>query len=143
MATDTKSKGDRTEGIFLAEMLKKSIPVLLPFGDNQRYDLVIDVGGQLLKIQCKTGRFRDGVIMFNTCSSHAHRGGGSRSYRGDIDYFGVHCPYNDSVYMIPVENAPLRRMSMRLEAPKNNQKTGIHYAVRYELEKTLLSIRSL
>jgi len=33
----------------LAEFLKMGFPVLLPFGDNQRYDMVIEAGGSAVR----------------------------------------------------------------------------------------------
>ena len=38
--TDTKTAGEITEAVVLAEFLKAGFPVLVPFGDNLRYDLV-------------------------------------------------------------------------------------------------------
>jgi PD-(D/E)XK endonuclease len=45
-----------------------TMTVLLPFGVNQRYDLVLDLDGHLVKAQCKTGRLRKGVVSFSTRS---------------------------------------------------------------------------
>jgi len=50
----TKVTGDTTEAIILAEFLKAGFPVLIPFGENHRYDLVIEAGGRFLRVQCKT-----------------------------------------------------------------------------------------
>jgi PD-(D/E)XK endonuclease len=36
----------------------------MPFGANQRYDFAIDVGDRFLRAQCKTGRLRQGTIVF-------------------------------------------------------------------------------
>ena len=48
--------------------------MLIPFGDNQRYDLVVEREGNFVRVQCKTGRVRkEGQILFNTCSSYVHR----------------------------------------------------------------------
>jgi PD-(D/E)XK endonuclease len=38
--------------------------VLLPFGENTRYDLVVDDGAELRRVQCKTGRLYKGAIRF-------------------------------------------------------------------------------
>jgi PD-(D/E)XK endonuclease len=51
---DTKAAGDITEAVVLAEFLRAGFPVLLPFGDNRRYDLVVEAGGRFLRVQCKT-----------------------------------------------------------------------------------------
>jgi hypothetical protein len=46
--------------------------VLLPFGDNLRYDLAYEEeDGSFVRVQCKTGRLVDGVILFPTSSYHA------------------------------------------------------------------------
>ncbi len=40
--------GHRAEAAILAELVKRGYRVLLPFGVNQRYDLVLDCDGQSL-----------------------------------------------------------------------------------------------
>ena len=50
MAALNKQKGDIGEAKCLAKMIELGIPVSLPFGDNQRYDMIIDVNGELKKI---------------------------------------------------------------------------------------------
>ena len=52
--------GQRTEGAILSELVRRGYKVLVPFGVNQRYDLVIDAGDRFLRVQCKTGRLRNG-----------------------------------------------------------------------------------
>jgi hypothetical protein len=49
--------GARTEAIILAELTNRGYRVLLPFGYNQRYDLVLEIDGSF-GVQCKTGRLR-------------------------------------------------------------------------------------
>jgi hypothetical protein len=50
----TKAADDIAEAVMLAEFLRAGFPVLLPFGDNRRYDLVVEAGGRFLRVQCKT-----------------------------------------------------------------------------------------
>ena len=45
MAGKTKEMGERTEGIIFGAFLRAGEVVLRPFGDNQRYDLVLDRAG--------------------------------------------------------------------------------------------------
>lgn len=53
---NSKSVGEITEGIVLAKMLRLGYVALIPFGNNQRYDLVVDKGdGAFIRGQCKTG----------------------------------------------------------------------------------------
>ena len=99
--------------------------VLLPFGDNTRYDLVVENYGRFTRIQCKTGRMRRGAVVFAVASSQYHRGGKRQDYRGQADAFGVFCPDNEKIYIIPIEHLPLaREAKLRLTAPRNSQVKG-------------------
>ena len=102
--------------------------LLVPFGNHHRYDLAFEEDGKLVKVQCKTGHARKGVITFLTCS----RGRGpERDYRGDVDLFGVYCPERDEVYLVPVLDVPLRIATLRTEPARNNQRSGIRSAEKY------------
>src|SRR5687768_9898995 len=109
----------------------------VPFGENTRYDLILDEGDELYRVQCKTGRLRDGAIRFATCSSYAHHrnpGATQRPYFGEVDYFAVYCPENGGVYLIPIADIPSRRMAtLRVDAPRNNQWRFVRLAANYEL----------
>ncbi len=49
-----KDKGELVEQIVITEFMKLGIPVSKPIGDNQPYDIIIDLNGKLLKIQVRT-----------------------------------------------------------------------------------------
>ena len=111
--------------------------VLVPFGENTRYDLVIDDGVALSRVQCKTGRLRQGAIRFKACSTYAHHRSPerqSRSYLGDVDFFAVHCPETDGVYLVPIADVPVEsRAALRLSPAKNGQRRRTRAAQRYEI----------
>ena len=113
--------------------------ILLPFGENTRYDLVIDEGERLSRVQCKTGRLRGGAVRFKTASTYGHHATPkalTRSYHGEIDYFGVYCPDNGAVYLIPFDAAPNRSSAaLRVEPSLNGQETGIRHASDYEIAR--------
>ena len=65
--------------------------ISVPFGENTRYDLLIEDGTRFARVQCKTGRLRNGAIRFPTCSSYGHHlrpNQGRQDYLGQIEYFG-------------------------------------------------------
>jgi hypothetical protein len=111
--------------------------ILVPFGENTRYDLVIDDGARLARVQCKTGRLRNGGVLFSACSSYAHHPNPrmvTRSYLGQIDYFAVYCPDNGSSYLIPIDDAQVKaRGKLRVDPPRNNQRVGVRFAADYEI----------
>jgi hypothetical protein len=136
-ANDPKCVGEISEAAILVELLKSGETILTPFGDNQRYDLVLDRDGTFVRVQCKTGILRNGVIKFNTCSSSSHRtNGGNRDYRGQADLFAVYCHETDKVYLIPVDDAPRTGMSLRVEPTANNSK-NVKWAKDYEFPRSV------
>ncbi|MGH9782870.1 MAG: group I intron-associated PD-(D/E)XK endonuclease [Terriglobia bacterium] len=131
---NSKSVGDITQSQVMAALLKHGKKVLMPFGDNYRYDLVVEEDGRFTRIQCKTGKLHRGAIVFAVASSQYHRGGKRQDYRGQIDAFGVFCPDNAKVYIIPIDDLPLvREAKLRLAPPRNAQVKGIRWAAEYEL----------
>ena len=56
---DSKQKGNLTELQCLVEFAKLGIKTSIPYGENCRYDFIIDVNGHLLKVQSKTSHKLD------------------------------------------------------------------------------------
>jgi hypothetical protein len=46
------------EAAITAAAIELGLVVLRPFPEGRRYDLVIDNGARLLRVQCKRGRLR-------------------------------------------------------------------------------------
>lgn len=131
---NTKAVGDISQSQVLAAPIRRGTRVSIPFGDNCRYDLVVEEEGRFIRIQCKTGRIDRGAIAFPLASSQYHRGGKRRGYQGEVDAFGVFCPENRKTYIIPIVDLPLvREARLRLESPRNAQVKGIRWAARYEV----------
>jgi PD-(D/E)XK endonuclease len=111
-----------------------TMTVLLPFGVNQRYDLVLDLDGHLVKAQCKTGRLRKGVVSFSTRSVMTTKTRNvARNYSGQADVFLVFCPQTGKVYVVPVDDAPATGMSLRVDGCRNSQRQRVNWASDYEL----------
>jgi PD-(D/E)XK endonuclease len=126
--------GQRTEGAILSALIRHGYSVLVPFGVNQRYDLVLDCDGRLLRAQCKTGRLRDGVVQFSSQSIQSNtRRTRIRSYAGEVDLFIVHCVENERVYVIPAEDVPNSCMYLRIDPSRNQQCKRVRWAKDYEL----------
>lgn len=50
----TKSKGNITELTCLIGFMSMGFDCSIPYGDNSRYDIIVDVGDELLRVQCKS-----------------------------------------------------------------------------------------
>lgn len=134
-----KIVGDRSTAMVLARLLEHYETALLPFGENQRYDLLIEDHDRFIRVQCKTGRLRNGAIIFNACSSTYHHPSNQgirpyqHHYRDSADLFGVYCPETDGVYLVPVRDVGTRSGSLRIQPPKNSQLRGIRWASDHEV----------
>jgi hypothetical protein len=108
-------------------------------GDHQRYDLVIDENGTFVRVQCKTGHLVRGAIVFNPCSidSRSKQGGCIRKVYSaeEIDVFGVYCPDNHQCYLVPVREVARTVCSLRIDTPRNGQKTRIRWADSYRIRE--------
>jgi hypothetical protein len=141
-----KDVGDRTTLAVMLALRGVGLAVLVPFGENTRYDLVVDDGGSFARIQCKSGRLRGGAVRWSMCSNYAHHPNPrvrQRGYLGEVDYFGVYCPETEGVYLIPIADVPLRRQgTLRVEEPRNGQQKFIRYAHRYKIGEVRLAARA-
>jgi PD-(D/E)XK endonuclease len=131
-----KDVGDRTTLAVMLALRERGYAISVPFGENTRYDLVIDDGARLFRIQCKTGRLRKGAITFRTASSYYHHPNEKptqRHYRGQVDYFAVFCRSTGGVYLIPIDGLPQEEASLRVEPPHNGQRRRIRLASDYQI----------
>lgn len=133
-----KDVGDRTTLAIMLALHDSGYQVAMPFGENTRYDLIVDDGDRLLRVQCKTGRMRLGAVEFATASSYAHHPNEKptqRHYRGQVDHFAVHCRETGGVYLVPIGELPLDRAYLRVAAPRNGQRRRIRFARDYEIAR--------
>jgi hypothetical protein len=133
---NTSLTGEVSRTQIIAALTFQGKTVLVPLGDHQRYDLVVEDGGRFLRVQCKTGRFAHGAVVFYPCSidSRSKQGGCVRKgYRGEVDFFGVYCPELKTSYLVPVGHASATGCYLRIDPPKNGQKKRIRWATDYQL----------
>jgi hypothetical protein len=126
--------GLRSEAAILSELVRRGFQVLVPFGTNQRYDLVLDLDGQFVRAQCKTGRLHRGVVRFSTRSIRSNtKQTYFRDYAGEVEIFLVYCQETNGIYAVPVEEAPSGYGYLRIEPTRNGQADRIRWARDYEL----------
>lgn len=133
-------KGEETEAIVLSKLVQNGINVLTPFGDNTRYDFVVERNNQFVRLQCKTGWTNgSGCVVFNTRSTNVNSTGYKESnYIGDADQFIIFCQDVDGLYSVPVDKASGGKMSLRIEPTENGQTKGINWAEDYKFSPDTL-----
>ena len=140
---NTKQRGNVTEIECMLAFLKMGYNVLTPYGDCERYDFVVDIQGNLYKVQVKSANdahLNEGYIEFKTANKTTRNGTFVRhAYtKNEIDYFMTF--YNGQAYLIPVEECSTTEKRLRFVPPKNGQIKGITFASEYELERMVEKI---
>jgi hypothetical protein len=133
-------KGAAAEAAIAAALIRLGLVVLWPMCEGGRYDLVVDTGERLLRIQCKWASRKGGVLAAR-CSTSRHTPGGYRrtTYSIDeVDAIAIYASHTNACYLIPIaEVAGCKTISLRLSPPLNNQALRVHWARDYELARSL------
>lgn len=103
---NTKDKGSLVEAKIMTKFLTMGYKVSLPWGENSSYDMVVDTGDALLRVQCKKSRMVNGSLCFNIGSvqyTKEKKKHTKISCKHDkIDAFATYCDETAGYYLIPV-----------------------------------------
>lgn len=134
---NTKAVGIVSELVAMERFSRAGFFLYLPFGDAAPADLVlIDRANHVFRIQVKTGRLRNGAVLFSCVSNHGHRKMPPTPYVGSIDAFGVYCPNNDELYVVPIDASAVTRAygTLRITPTSINLTKPIHWAKDYRFD---------
>lgn len=135
-----EKRGDVSESEVKTRFLKNEISVLEPVTDNEPYDLVVE-SNSFIRVQVKTGRVREGCILFHSKSTHTNSNGTVRdSYVGDVDLFAVYTPEIDMIHLIRMDEIGDSKMRLRVRPPKKAVSMNrINWAKEYEFDMVVES----
>ena len=114
------------------------IPIYIPFGDDEKADLIAEFDGKLNKIQVKTSiKSKNGCSIFDLTSSTAHRTNGERRkyLNSEIDYFALYSLDRDKIYLMKVPDNPMSAITIRFEDTKSGMKSRVNYESDFWFEK--------
>lgn len=140
---DTKRLGNLGELKALTKFAEYSIPVFIPYGENERVDLLADFNNKIQRIQVKSSStIVNGAISFNIRSTTVNSVKTKiHQYTSDeIDYFVLYSKVTDTCYIIPIEEAPTSIIMLRVTPPANGQIKGIRMEYDYTLDKFLTNL---
>ena len=97
------STGNNGEAKVLAKFIELGCNVYLPFGEGSPVDMIINLNGQLFKIQVKTSNvYKNGCTVFDLKMNR-----NIRTYTDVfIDYFALYSVRFDEIYLLHVNMAP-------------------------------------
>jgi PD-(D/E)XK nuclease superfamily protein len=135
IVSESTIKGAIAEAAITAAAVELGLVVLRPFPEGRRYDLVIDTGPRLLRVQCKWGRLQGSVIVviLATCRYTPREGYVRTKYTADdVDGIAVYCQRLNRCFYLPIDDVSGRSsIHLRLVPAANRQKTAINFAEQY------------
>ena len=142
---NTKQVGNLTELQCATRLYELGCAVSIPFGNSEKYDLIIDINDKLYKIQCKhSSEYTDenGEVEYikfkTTWPSHNANSWTQYKYKeNEIDFFATF--YNGECYLIPQSECSNEKR-LRIKVPKNNQTKGISFLKDYTAEERIKTL---
>jgi hypothetical protein len=134
-------RGNGSEGIVLSAYVNAGFVVSIPFGTGASYDLVVDAGRRLFKIQIKTAWLNNGCVLYKSQRRQPGVGLTRRPYRsGEVDFFAAYCPAMQAIYVVPAENHGVEGR-LRLSPVRNGQSKFVRWAADYVWERHVEKLR--
>lgn len=134
--------GNISESLVLAAYINEGFDVSVPFGNGCPYDLIVDTGRQLIKVQVKTGWQSNGCLLYK-CQRRVKDSNQNcmRRYReGEVDFFAIYFPVTNSIYVVPLAEAG-RYGRLRVAPVMNGQQKLIRWASDFSWEKHIEQLR--
>ena len=141
----TQKKGLSTELHCLQDLTELGYQCLIPFGDSCKYDIAVDIGEKILRIQCKHSRWSTDTVQekaafeIATChqTTNTKKTTRYKYSENEIDYF--YTWFEGQGYLVSIQEATGNTFRWRYEYPITGQKQGIHIANNYKIEEVLKS----
>ena len=114
--------------------------VSVPYGNNSRYDLLVDNGRKIWKIQCKTAKLcGNGSYNINTCNKTTNTNKTKTKHytKNEVDF--IASIIEEQLVIIPVElieNSTGKRF--RTELPKSGSISNCNLIKDFTVEKYLI-----
>lgn len=135
--------GNEAEAIVLGHYIKAGFSVCIPFGSGGPYDLAVDTGTRIVKVQVKTATFGKGCIQCRTRRRNANYNRTMRRYeKGEVDYFAIYCPQLNELCGISFD-AVKGTAWLRIEPTLNKQEKYIRWAKDYNWDKHIAELKKI
>jgi hypothetical protein len=129
-------RGAIAEAVIAAEVLKLGLDVYRPVSEGGRYDLVVDTGTRLLRVQCKSARLAGSVVDVAIRTTRlTPRGYVRTTYTArEIDGIAAYCPGKEQCYWLPIKDFDGQaHVHLRLRPARNNQRRRLIWAADHPL----------
>ena len=140
MLSENIIKGQLIELKVQEEFIRYGFDISIPNYNASKYDLLVDTGEELLRIQIKKSIGKTEHSFTFPCTSQNVRSNSDSTKhkytKDEIDYFAT--VWKDKVYLIPVEECSTEK-TLWFEIAKNNYANSC-LASNYEMEEVIKNI---
>lgn len=138
---ETLIRGDVVELQCILDFQKRGYYCSIPFSGSCRYDVVADVNGKLLRIQCKSSTYHEDTLHMSCCrqTTNTHSTTKYKYTSDEIDFF--YTTWNGYGFLIPVQEVSTGKY-LRLKEPLNGIQETMNIAADYLLDNVLDAIIS-
>jgi hypothetical protein len=139
----TDQKGAIAESAVTHAAIKLGVGVYRPVMEGGRYDLIIELGAHLYRVQCKFARLCGDVVVVRCYSARRAREGlRKRVYRAaEVDFIAAYCPELDRSFLLTSDEFDGRtQVDLRVEPCRNNQRLGVNWAEDFALDARLRTL---
>jgi hypothetical protein len=131
-----KTKGDTAELMIAADLARRGYRLAFPYGEDCDYDLVVDRGNRLERVQVKYTR-SDGEVVVVRCRSQSLTNGKVRQTKrytaATIEWIAVYDATTELCFYIPASElgTGMNMIHLRLVPARNGQQRRTRPAERY------------
>lgn len=134
---NTKRVGNLTELQCITRLYEIGCSISIPYGNSDKYDIIIDRNGTLYKVQVKHANPHfddmneiDTITIKTTWEGHNYNGYSRNKYNDyEIDFFATY--FNNECYLIPITEYSGTMKTLRVKVCKNNQTKGVSFLKNY------------
>jgi Holliday junction resolvase-like predicted endonuclease len=133
----TKAKGDLAELMVASDLRRKGYRIAFPYGEDWDYDLIVDRGNRLERVQVKYAE-SDGAVIPVRCRSHSLTNGKvlrtKRYTAAMIDWIAVYDQTTERCCYVPAAElgeAGRSLIHLRLAPTANHQRLRVRFAEDY------------
>ena len=127
----TKQKGNIAEAKVLTYLISQGFGVFVPWGEDNRYDLVCDIFGTLQRIQVKYVSPKNNCIEIplRSCNNWNN----IKYNKESVDIIAAYNPSDDKIYFIKLSDFKnTATVKLRFGNTKNCQKQFVRWAKDFE-----------
>lgn len=131
-------QGAIAEAAITLAALRLGFVVSRPVSDGHRYDLIVDTGTRLWRVQCKSSRADGGTIIVRNRAVRMTAAGQVVTRYGpdDVDAIVGYSARHDLCVALPIaEIAHADTITLRLTPARNGQRAGVRYAADHPLDR--------